>query len=247
MTPQHERYWTLLQSVAERIITQLPAVRGATRAEVVAATDGSHGRGVDIVVHRGRASAGASRSRPTRTSGPTRARSATAAWRSTAPTQGCLALRGGRQQRDARARLDARLGGRGPLLLLSRARPDRRTRCARCSREPDEVFFSEIAVERDELLILPMDQRARVVRGAPSGLHAAPGHARRRRVVVPSRASRGRREGARARSEFGRDLPAADSARGSRLETRRPCGRRCARRASDTPGTVVGVDTHQRA
>ncbi len=24
--------------------------------------------------------------------------------------------------------------------------------------EPDEVFFSEIAVERDELLILPMDQ-----------------------------------------------------------------------------------------
>ena len=39
--------------------------------------------------------------------------------------------------------------------------------------EPDEVFFSELAVERDELHVLPAGSAAPVVRGQPGALRAA--------------------------------------------------------------------------
>ena len=45
--------------------------------------------------------------------------------------------------------------------------------------EPDEVFFSEIAVERDETADPADGPDPRLVRGAPPGLLAAPRHARR--------------------------------------------------------------------
>lgn len=144
----------LLQGVAERIIVKHLLGRGASRAEIVSDAEGSHGRDVDIVAIEGRMSrrikvkADPYFGTDSRKIGDR----GLAFYRADG---GCFAF-------EAVADSATRAPG---WTLASEAQdlyyyylalgqtPDE---IAALLAEPDEVFFSEIAVERDELLILPM-------------------------------------------------------------------------------------------
>jgi hypothetical protein len=146
----------VLQSVAERIIAKHLVVRGATRAEAVSDTSSQHGRDVDIVSIEGRASrlikvkADPYFGTDSRKIGDR----GLAFYRADA---GCLAFEA--VANGATRQLGWTLASEAQdlyyyYLALGQTQDEVRALLA----EPDEVFFSEIAVERDELLILPMDK-----------------------------------------------------------------------------------------
>ena len=130
--------------------------------------------------------------------------------RSTAPTTGCLAFEAIANTLDARARLDARLRGRGALLLLPRARQTQDEVRALLA-EPDEVFFSELAVERDELLVLPMDKTRAWFEAHYQDYPPRPVMHDGGRVVVPARPRADVEKASAGISSVGRDLLRADS------------------------------------
>jgi hypothetical protein len=146
----------LLQEVATRIITKYLSVRGATRAEVVTATQNSHGHGVDIVAIDGRVSRRikvkadpyfGTDSRKIGDRGLSFYRA----------DSGCLAFEA--VANTSTRELGWTLASEAEdlyyyYLALSQTPDEVRALLA----EPDEVFYSEIAVERDELLVLPMDR-----------------------------------------------------------------------------------------
>lgn len=146
---------TLLQAVAERIIAKYLLVRGASRAEVVSDGD-SQGVGVDIVAIEGRVSrlikvkADPYFGTDSRKIGDR----GLAFYRADA---GCLAFEA--VANGATRSLGWTLASEAQdlyyyYLALGQTQDEVRALLA----EPDEVFYSEIAVERDELLILPMDR-----------------------------------------------------------------------------------------
>lgn len=144
----------LLQHVAERIIAKHLLVHGATRAEIVSGDSSSHGRDIDIVSIEGKTSrrikvkADSYFGTDSRKIGDRRLEFYRA-------DSGSLAL-------EAVANSTTREPG---WTLVSDAEdlyyyylaigqsPDE---VRALLSEPDEVFFSEIAIERDELLVLPM-------------------------------------------------------------------------------------------
>ncbi len=147
---------TLLQEVAERIITKHLLVRGATRAEVVSDPTNPHGRDVDIVAIEGRVSrrikvkADPYFGTDSRKIGDR----GLAFYRA---DESCLAFEA--VSNSATRELGWTLASEAQdlyyyYLALGQTQDEVRALLS----EPDEVFFSEIAVERDELLILPMDQ-----------------------------------------------------------------------------------------
>jgi len=144
----------LLQQVAERIICKHLLVHGASRAETVSADSGTHGSGVDVVAIEGKASRRIkvkadpyfgmdSRKIGDRGLEFYRADSGSLAFEAVANS--ATREPGWTLKSDADDLYYYYLAlGQTPeevRALLS---------------EPDEVFFSEIAVERDELLVLPM-------------------------------------------------------------------------------------------
>jgi len=146
---------TLLQAVAERIIAKYLLVRGASRAEVVSDGD-SQGVGVDIVAIEGRVSrlikvkADPYFGTDSRKIGDR----GLAFYRADA---GCLAFEA--VANGVTRSLGWTLASEAQdlyyyYLALGQTQDEVRALLA----EPDEVFYSEIAVERDELLILPMDR-----------------------------------------------------------------------------------------
>ncbi len=146
----------VLQQVAERIIAQHLMLRGATRAETVAATDRTHGRYVDIVAIEGKISrrikvkADPYFGTDSRKIGDRRLQFYRA-------EEGCFAFEAVADT--ATRELGWTLASDAQdlyyyYLALGQTPDEVRALLA----EPDEVFFSEIDVERDELLILPMDR-----------------------------------------------------------------------------------------
>jgi hypothetical protein len=146
----------LLQAVAERIITKHLVLRGASRADVVSDATNPHGRDVDIVAIEGRASrrikvkADPYFGTDSRKIGDRNL----VFYRA---DEGCLAF-------EAVANSATRERGwtlaseAQDLYYYYLALGQTQDEVRALLNEPDEVFFSEIAVERDELLILPMDQ-----------------------------------------------------------------------------------------
>lgn len=144
----------LLQEVAERIISKHLLGRGASRAEVISSTANPHGRGVDIVAIEGRGSRRIKvkadpyfgiDSRKIGDRGLPFYRA----------DGGCLAFEA--VANSATRELGWTLASEAHdlyyyYLAIGQTADEVRALLA----EPDEVFFSEIAVERDELLVLPM-------------------------------------------------------------------------------------------
>jgi len=146
---------TLLQDVATRIITKHLTVRGATRAEVVAAT-GSHGLGVDIVAIEGRVSRRI-KLKADPYFGTDSRKIGDRGLEFYRADSGCLAFEAvaNTSTRELGWTLTSEAEDLYYYYLALGQSPDEvRALLA----EPDEVFYSEIAVERDELLILPMDR-----------------------------------------------------------------------------------------
>lgn len=144
----------LPQSVAERIIAKHLLVRGASRAEIVDAGDSSHGRGIDIVAIEGKASRRIkvkadpyfgvdSRKIGDRGLEFYRADSGSLAFEAVANSS----------TREPGWTLVSDADDLYYYYLALGQTPDE---VRALLSEPDEVFFSEIAVERDELLVLPM-------------------------------------------------------------------------------------------
>jgi hypothetical protein len=146
----------LLQQVAERIITRHLLLRGASRAEVTSDPTNPHGRDVDIVSIEGRVS----RRIKVKADPYFGTDSRKIGDRSLAfyrADEGCLALEA--VSNGSTRELGWTLASEAQdlyyyYLALGQTQDEVRALLA----EPDEVFFSEIAVERDELLILPMDK-----------------------------------------------------------------------------------------
>jgi hypothetical protein len=146
----------LLQEAAGRIIGKHLLMRGATRAEVLRTADAAHGRDIDLVTIEGRSGRRIKvKADPYFGTDPRKIGDrALPFYRA---DEGCLAF-------EAVANSATREPGWTLVseaqdlyyyyLALSQSEDEVRALLS----EPDEVFFSELAVERDELLILPMDQ-----------------------------------------------------------------------------------------
>jgi hypothetical protein len=146
----------LLHRVAERIIAKHLVARGATRAEIVSDGESSYGRDVDIVAIEG----GGSRRIKVKADPYFGTDSRKIGDRSLAfyrADERCLAFEA--VSNTSTRELGWTLASEAQdlyyyYLALGQTQDEVRALMS----EPDEVFFSEIAVERDELLVLPMDQ-----------------------------------------------------------------------------------------
>lgn len=155
MSPQTSGL-ALLQEVAERIIVKHLLTRGASRAEIVSSTANPHGRDVDIVAIEGRGSRSIKVKADPYFGTDSRK----------IGDRGLVFYRadGGSLAFEAVANSSTREPGWTLAsdaqdlyyyyLALGQTPDEIRALLA----EPDEVFFSEIAVERDELLVMPMAQ-----------------------------------------------------------------------------------------
>ena len=148
---------TLLHEVATRIITKYLTVRGATpgRGRGCVRT-ASHGRGVDIVAIEGRVSRRI-KVKADPYFGTDSRKIGDRGLEFYRADSGCLAFEA--VANTATRELGWTLASEAEdlyyyYLALGQTPDEVRALLA----EPDEVFYSEIAVERDELLVLPMDR-----------------------------------------------------------------------------------------
>lgn len=144
----------LLQQVAERIIVRYLLVRGASRAEIVSGDSAAHGREVDIVAIDGKMSrrikvkADPYFGTDSRKIGERRLEF----YRADSGSLGLEAVANSATREPGWSLVSDAEDLYYYYLALGQTPDEIRALLS----EPDEVFFSEIAVERDELLILPM-------------------------------------------------------------------------------------------
>ncbi len=149
------RGMALLQEAAGRIVTKHLVMRGAARAEIARTEGTAQGRDIDIITIEGRSGRRIKlKADPYFGTDPRKIGDRSLAFYRV--DEGCLAF-------EAVANSATREPGWALVsdaqdlyyyyLALGQTEDEVRALLS----EPDEVFFSELAVERDELLVLPMD------------------------------------------------------------------------------------------
>ena len=147
----------LLQQVAERIITRHLVLRGASRAEVTSDPSNPHGRRRGHRLHRRAHRVAAIKVKADPYFGTDSRKIGDRSLAFYRADEGCLAFEA--VSNGSTRELGWTLASEAQdlyyyYLALGQTQDEVRALLS----EPDEVFFSEIAVERDELLILPMDK-----------------------------------------------------------------------------------------